>query len=391
MTGASEPSSRSGWDGRRFSGDGGAVLVEAAFAMPFLLLVVLGMFDFGILEFQRSQATSAARDGARTGVVLPLDSANASATTAAIASAVRGRLARQTDYSGLTIQSYCDGGGGTTIATSCGSAQPGVTRLVVKVSWDYQSSSFLGPIVPKTVTATSSMLYEGARSGTGGSSSACLVSAVQARTPIPTLNAGSLSTDLLVDFTTNGSAACTGFTTTLVPVGLTTPNWTGTVTTAGTAGVAKYVAGTSTFTDGDYELRITVGGLTSYVTVPLKTPPTCSVSSIASVQVDPFPQQGNQTALKEQGNSGTLQTTSAKVTFSAADVCSGVAATWTIKRSDNSGNAITGSIPDLATGTFTAPGSPGVSGFAWKKNQTYTITITWGANTFVAQPPFPVT
>ena len=50
---------------RRLRGDSGAELVEFALTFPLLLLVVLGIVDFGLL-FQRYEViTNAAREGAR--------------------------------------------------------------------------------------------------------------------------------------------------------------------------------------------------------------------------------------------------------------------------------------------------------------------------------------
>ena len=47
----------------------GAVLIEFAFALPLLLLLIVGMFDFGF-AFQRYEVlTNAAREGARVAVL----------------------------------------------------------------------------------------------------------------------------------------------------------------------------------------------------------------------------------------------------------------------------------------------------------------------------------
>ena len=54
---------------RRNRSERGAVLVEAAIALPLLLLVVMGIIDFGRL-FQRYEVvTNAAREGARVAVL----------------------------------------------------------------------------------------------------------------------------------------------------------------------------------------------------------------------------------------------------------------------------------------------------------------------------------
>jgi Flp pilus assembly protein TadG len=61
---------------RRHRSERGAVLIEAGLTLPLLLLVVLGIMDFGRL-FQRYEVlTNAAREGARV-AVLPLTYSNA--------------------------------------------------------------------------------------------------------------------------------------------------------------------------------------------------------------------------------------------------------------------------------------------------------------------------
>ena len=47
----------------------GAELVEAALTFPLLLLVVLGILDFGLLFQQYEVITNAAREGARVAVL----------------------------------------------------------------------------------------------------------------------------------------------------------------------------------------------------------------------------------------------------------------------------------------------------------------------------------
>ena len=54
---------------RRRLGERGQAVIEMALTLPLLLLIVLGMFDFGLL-FQRYEVvTNAAREGARIGVL----------------------------------------------------------------------------------------------------------------------------------------------------------------------------------------------------------------------------------------------------------------------------------------------------------------------------------
>ena len=68
---------------RRWCSETGAELIEFALVFPLLLLVVLGIIDFGFLFQQYEVVTNAAREGARI-AVLP-DYAPSDASTRAIA------------------------------------------------------------------------------------------------------------------------------------------------------------------------------------------------------------------------------------------------------------------------------------------------------------------
>jgi hypothetical protein len=62
---------------RAWQSERGSVLIEAAITMPLLLLVVLGLVDFGRL-FQRYEVvTNAAREGARVAILPEYDSTDA--------------------------------------------------------------------------------------------------------------------------------------------------------------------------------------------------------------------------------------------------------------------------------------------------------------------------
>ena len=64
---------------RRFKSERGAELIEFALVFPLLLLVILGIVDFGFL-FQRMEVvTNAAREGARVAVLPGYANADAEA------------------------------------------------------------------------------------------------------------------------------------------------------------------------------------------------------------------------------------------------------------------------------------------------------------------------
>jgi len=55
------------------SKDGQAVL-EFAYVLPFVMIIVLGIIEFGILFYDQAVVTGASREGARVGIVFQKDS-----------------------------------------------------------------------------------------------------------------------------------------------------------------------------------------------------------------------------------------------------------------------------------------------------------------------------
>jgi Flp pilus assembly protein TadG len=62
----------------------GTTIVEAAFVLPLLLLVVLGIIEYGWLFFNVQQITNAARQGARIAILPDVTTAQAEAIIAEI-------------------------------------------------------------------------------------------------------------------------------------------------------------------------------------------------------------------------------------------------------------------------------------------------------------------
>ena len=114
----------------RWTSDRGAELIELAIALPLLLLVVMGIVDFGFLFQRYLVLTNAAMEGARV-AVLPgysIGDAQARATTYAATGGVPGAVTAV-----ATRVSLPGAGGGS---------WPGVQVTVTHV-YDY---SFIGPI-----------------------------------------------------------------------------------------------------------------------------------------------------------------------------------------------------------------------------------------------------
>lgn len=133
----------------------GAELVEFALTFPLLLLVVLGIIDFGLL-FQRYEVlTNAAREGARVAILPNYTSAN-----------VQTRVNQYLLGTSLSAQ---------TVTTTVGAAQTqtvatGLCISVIPVTVSYQHNYiFVGGIITyfgstlgtRTLNATASMRREG--------------------------------------------------------------------------------------------------------------------------------------------------------------------------------------------------------------------------------------
>lgn len=52
----------------------GAILVEFAVALPFLLVLLMGVTEFGLLFYNKQVLTNASREGARAGIAYTSDS-----------------------------------------------------------------------------------------------------------------------------------------------------------------------------------------------------------------------------------------------------------------------------------------------------------------------------
>jgi len=131
----------------------GQAVVELALTLPLLLLVVLGIFDFGFMFQKYEVVTNAAREGARVGVLpdyTPTDAIN--------------RALAYLDAGGLggpgTTTVACSAGRTLTPETRCASATPTTTTLpavggeaakvvdqiTVVVEYDYDFE-FVGPLM----------------------------------------------------------------------------------------------------------------------------------------------------------------------------------------------------------------------------------------------------
>lgn len=54
--------------------DSGQAIVELAFVLPFIVILMLGLIEFGILFYDKAMVTNASREGARAGMTYTSDS-----------------------------------------------------------------------------------------------------------------------------------------------------------------------------------------------------------------------------------------------------------------------------------------------------------------------------
>ena len=126
-----------------------------------LFLFLFGLVDIGLWEYQNSQASAAARDGARVGILKYLSADTSGSTNnTAISNAVAARLGGQA-YN-LTVTCLA---ASTSTTKSCDS---GVLvdhdRIKVVVTWQHSSLTYVGRFVggsSQTVTGTAIMTING--------------------------------------------------------------------------------------------------------------------------------------------------------------------------------------------------------------------------------------
>jgi Flp pilus assembly protein TadG len=144
--------------------EGGAALLEAALAIPIVLLLLSGTIDLGFWVFERTQVSNAARDGARAGILQyssadsPGSFTSSTALTAGsadqqIQAAIGSHLAGRAFSA--TVACYTAGG---TATTACAGARPGTDEIQVTVTASRPSYSFFGPVFgTNTVTAKAAL------------------------------------------------------------------------------------------------------------------------------------------------------------------------------------------------------------------------------------------
>jgi Flp pilus assembly protein TadG len=125
------------------TGEQGQAIVEMALTLPLLLLIVLGVFDFGLM-FQRFEVvTNAAREGARLGV-LTSQYTTAEAQQRALDYLAAAGIPAAACSAGTAGSVCVTVAPGTTTITGTSPAVT-VSEVVVTVRYDHQHV-FVGPI-----------------------------------------------------------------------------------------------------------------------------------------------------------------------------------------------------------------------------------------------------
>ncbi len=135
---------------RRVRQERGAELIEMALVLPLLMLVIMGIIDFGFLFREMSVVTNAAREGARAGV-LPDYSADAN---------VSNRVQQYLNASGISVtcpSSNCVVSSPTvSVAAPTGTFNARDVRVTI-----FHQFSFLGPIAALVGGSYSSVALTG--------------------------------------------------------------------------------------------------------------------------------------------------------------------------------------------------------------------------------------
>lgn len=199
--------------------ESGVTVVEAAFALPVLLMFIFGLVDLGMWTFNANQATSAARDGARAGILDFRDADELSGTSRPrIEAAVEARLAGQ-DVEVIDIA--CVDSTGAVV--DCANARVDADAIRVDVEWTWNLVTPVAVILGYDEgrargSATMTLVGRPRASGdlaaptitTDSGTSSCSLTAVSVTSPVHTTKNGAsqLAEPLDVGFAVEDLSAC---------------------------------------------------------------------------------------------------------------------------------------------------------------------------------------
>ena len=128
-------------------GERGQAIVELALTLPLLLLIVLGIFDFGFMFQKYEVVTNAAREGARVGVLPGLHGGACARPRASVSGRRRphGRESHLRSSCGGDSDEHARVGVVSTATITGGPPAITVNQITVTVEYDYEYR-FVGPI-----------------------------------------------------------------------------------------------------------------------------------------------------------------------------------------------------------------------------------------------------
>ncbi len=88
---------------RRMAAESGQELVEYALVLPFFLLLVISVVEFGLLFFEYSSVVNAAREGARAGIAMSTSTCNDACMSDNMEAAARAMLVDTFDEDNITV------------------------------------------------------------------------------------------------------------------------------------------------------------------------------------------------------------------------------------------------------------------------------------------------
>lgn len=142
---------------RRFRSDRGAAIIETALTLPLILLVAVGIFEFGRAYQTWQVMTNAAREGARIAVLPTLPPGGVDARVRQYLQ-IGGLVSDSSVGVNVTAQTVSIGGGGTAGASTVTVTYPFSFMVLQPVARLVVAGSMTG--APITLTASATMRNE---------------------------------------------------------------------------------------------------------------------------------------------------------------------------------------------------------------------------------------
>ena len=133
--------------------DHGVAAVEFALVLPVLMLIVFGILNYGILLYDQSVITNAAREGARWGAINTSAAISCSGTATGTADPCQ----VANSYTAANLITF--GASATSTATATGSGTSGTT-VTVTVTYPFTEIGYVVGSLLNNLSSTSVMYHE---------------------------------------------------------------------------------------------------------------------------------------------------------------------------------------------------------------------------------------